>query len=927
MTIRVIDPASNYPVDDAPVQVMVDDREIELTTNHLGEVSVDLADEDGPQYGVRVTASPQGYIPTSISWKRRELENLPEEYTLKLKRGSTIGGKVESETGTPIKGARVIITIAPARGGTERTYISNEEVRTDNDGQWRFHAAPENIESVRLRLEHPYYITNQYYDYGRGKERSIGPLKTLDDVIKLKQNLTLEGTVLDEKSQPVKGAKISTGGNAWTQGRKPSAISDSDGTFAFKDLEPSELTLSVEAEGYAPTSQKVTVNVSSPPVTIHLEPAAIIKGRVEDRKGNPVPDVSVNTSGWGGDYMSSWRSSTDREGRFEWTSAPHSEVDFRFYKEGYQSVSKKLGPSEEEHLITLAPPLVVSGTVEDAETGEPIPSFTAIEGIGWEGSTQTSWQRHNVVNGANGRYEIKFGQDYPRHLVRIEAEGYLPEISKSFNSEEGEQVWSVKLKKGSGPTGIVLSPEGIPLQGAEVFLCTRSEGLYLRNGRSDSSPNTPASKTEETGRFRFTPQVDPYAVVALHDLGVAEVSEDQLKLNNLVRLQPWGRVVGTVRVGSATGVDEHIALGFDQDYSRDVPRVSYNYDTTTDKQGRYSFDRVKPGEVTVSRMVISREDQGSRQMITVSTASGVVEAGTTVTIDLGGRGRAVVGKVVVPPSAGKEIDFHYGYQNLQPVRPLPFQGEAWNKLGPEEQQKKHREWMESAEGKAYRRASRNYSFTLNADGTFHIDDVESGTYELHVGLYAPPPGGEPWGRGEQLGTVNHRFVVPETPEGRSDEALDLGNLEVKVLKDLEVGDRAPDFVMADSEGKQRRLEDFRGKHVLLYFWHPQTEGATEDLRIVRNIYKEHSERDDLTLIRVTFGVLKAAIADSTEEERPNWFDMSLDANSIQAVAQDYKLRKLPLAILLDPEGKVLAKDLQGDSLRETAAKALGKGPP
>ena len=33
-----------------------------------------------------------------------------------------------------------------------------------------------------------------------------------------------------------------------------------------------------------------------------------------------------------------------------------------------------------------------------------------------------------------------------------------------------------------------------------------------------------------------------------------------------------------------------------------------------------------------------------------------------------------------------------------------------------------------------------------------------------------------------------------------------------------VGDLAPDFVLPDHDGKQRRLSDYRGEHVVVYFY-------------------------------------------------------------------------------------------------------------
>ena len=40
----------------------------------------------------------------------------------------------------------------------------------------------------------------------------------------------------------------------------------------------------------------------------------------------------------------------------------------------------------------------------------------------------------------------------------------------------------------------------------------------------------------------------------------------------------------------------------------------------------------------------------------------------------------------------------------------------------------------------------------------------------------------------------------------------------QAIKTAEVGDRAPDFVLPSMDGDERRLSDYRGKRVVLFFW-------------------------------------------------------------------------------------------------------------
>ena len=70
---------------------------------------------------------------------------------------------------------------------------------------------------------------------------------------------------------------------------------------------------------------------------------------------------------------------------------------------------------------------------------------------------------------------------------------------------------------------------------------------------------------------------------------------------------------------------------------------------------------------------------------------------------------------------------------------------------------------------------------IKPDGTFRVDDVPAGAYSLSIRVHEPPTGqqGRP---GDEVGRLSHEFEVPEMPGGRSDEPLDIGTLELKLLK-------------------------------------------------------------------------------------------------------------------------------------------------
>ena len=87
-----------------------------------------------------------------------------------------------------------------------------------------------------------------------------------------------------------------------------------------------------------------------------------------------------------------------------------------------------------------------------------------------------------------------------------------------------------------------------------------------------------------------------------------------------------------------------------------------------------------------------------------------------------------------------------------------------------------REWRDSPEGERWKREVRNCEFSVQPDGTFRVHDVPAGRYRLHVRAETPKPGG----KGTRLAAVAEVDVkVPDMPEGRSDEPLDVGELHSK----------------------------------------------------------------------------------------------------------------------------------------------------
>lgn len=97
---------------------------------------------------------------------------------------------------------------------------------------------------------------------------------------------------------------------------------------------------------------------------------------------------------------------------------------------------------------------------------------------------------------------------------------------------------------------------------------------------------------------------------------------------------------------------------------------------------------------------------------------------------------------------------------------------------------------------------------------------------------------------------------------------------------LKVGQKAPEFELPDQDGKMRRLADYRGKKVLLYFYpRDNTPGCTVEACEFRDNIKEIS---------------KAGLA-----------VLGVSADSVASHKKFSDKFNLPFSILSDPEKKVI----------------------